>query len=113
MVINIVTKELAVTTTVFIPLQSGVYAVLLRAPTCWFVRTRIEISFGELFCNFDGFAPWCLGVCVRAGRAWGSAPSISLGAAARTTCINGAPLCLVDSVCVETNEEALLLMNLV
>ena len=65
MVINIVMKELAVTTTVFISLQSGVYAVLLCAPTCWFVRTRIEISFGELFGNFDGFAPWCLGVCVQ------------------------------------------------
>ena len=45
--------------------------MLLCAPTCWFVRTRIEISFGELFGNFDGFAPWCLGVCVHAGRAWG------------------------------------------
>ena len=47
------------------------YAVLLRAPACWFVRTLAEINFGELFGNFDGFAPWCLSVCVRAGRAWG------------------------------------------
>ena len=79
------------------------YAVLLRAPACWFVRTLAEINFGELFGNFDGFAPWCLR-CLRAGRTWGSAPSASSGAAARTTYGNGAPLDLVDSVCVETNE---------
>ena len=44
------------------------YAVLLHAPACWFVRTLAEINFGELFGNFDGFAPWCLGVCVQEER---------------------------------------------
>ena len=54
------------------PLGFG-YAVLLRSLACWLVRTCAEINLGELFGNFDGFAPWCLGVC--AGRMWGSAPS--------------------------------------
>ena len=54
--------------------------------------------------------------CLCAGRTWGSAPSASSGAATRTTYDNGAPLDLVDSVCVETNEgrviRALLLLTL-
>lgn len=76
------------------------YAVLLCAPACLFVRARVAINLGIYFGNFDGFAPWCFR-CLRPGRTRGSAPSASSGAAAQTTCGNGAPLDLFISVCVD------------
>jgi len=65
--------------------------VLLRSLACWFVRTCAEINLGELFGNFDGFAPWCL---VSVQEECGEAHL---------------PLDLVDSVSVEMNEDLVIL----
>ena len=50
--------------------------------------------------------------CLHAGRMWGSTPSASLGAAARTTCSNIAPLDLVDLVSIKMNEDRVILLLL-
>jgi len=80
------------------------YVVLDALRSCLLVcSARLAIkSLGDLFgANLDGSDSWCLRRR-RAGRTRGSAPSASSGAAARTTCDNGAPLRFADFGFVST-----------